>query len=322
MSSYSIDKNGLIKYVTIMADIIKTISNYDPSYFDSVINEIYRELPQRDALPIAERVELISRRFVGKPYCLGALGEGRDGEFDQSPLYRTDAFDCVTFVNTVLALALSNTLTTFQNKLKHLNYRNGQVAYQKRLHFISADWNPGNAEAGYIKDITREVATIAGQPYTVTLAKALIDRPSWFMQRSLVDIKLLQPVKKSYVTELLESLHNFSKEVAAEEVATPYLPLSALFNEAGKANQHLFEHIPSGCVLEIVRPDWDLSKEIGTHLNISHVGFAIRHSDDELIYREASSIHKRVIDVPLVDYLRDRIGSPTIKGINIQSIIG
>ena len=83
-------------------------------------------------------------------------------------------------------------------------------------------------------------------------------------------------------------------------------------------HMYFFQQIPNAAIIEIVRPNWDLTKEIGTHLNVSHIGFAI-WKNKTLYFRQASSIHHQVIDTPLTSYLYDALkNSETIKGINIQ----
>lgn len=82
----------------------------------------------------------------------------------------------------------------------------------------------------------------------------------------------------------------------------------------------LFNQIPNAAIIEIIRPNWDLHKEIGTHLNVSHLGFSIR-KNGTLLFRETSSTDGRAIDIPLVDYLRQTLSSPTIKGINVQVVL-
>ncbi len=102
-----------------------------------------------------------------------------------------------------------------------------------------------------------------------------------------------------------------------------YLPLRRLFKADGQPNIYLFKQIPSGSVIEIIRPDWDLHSQIGTRMNVSHLGLAVRTSKG-LMFREASSldtIGKTVIDVPLTNYLKGYLHSPTVKGINVQKII-
>ena len=52
---------------------------------------------------------------------------------------------------------------------------------------------------------------------------------------------------------------------------------------------------------------------------MSHLGFAL-WIKGKLYFREASTVHGKVMDVPLIDYLMDALTSPTIKGINVQIV--
>ena len=90
-------------------------------------------------------------------------------------------------------------------------------------------------------------------------------------------------------------------------------------HSGGKANDKLLAQIPSVAIMEIVRPNWALKKKIGTNLNVSHVGFVLR-TEKGLIYRHASLTEKKIIDVPLIDYLKKYKNSKTVKGINILAI--
>jgi hypothetical protein len=93
--------------------------------------------------------------------------------------------------------------------------------------------------------------------------------------------------------------------------------LTDLFGPDGGA---IFDRIPSGSVVNIVRPNWNLVAAIGTHLNISRQGFAVR-KDGVLYFLEASDVLKSVAMVPMAEYLRAYLGSPTIKGINVLEIV-
>jgi hypothetical protein len=96
----------------------------------------------------------------------------------------------------------------------------------------------------------------------------------------------------------------------------PYIPLTALFGPGGG---QIFDRIPSGSVINVVRPNWDLVAQIGTHLNISHQGFAVR-KNGLLYFLEASEVLEKVAMVPMADYLREYLDSPTIKGIDVLVI--
>ena len=96
--------------------------------------------------------------------------------------------------------------------------------------------------------------------------------------------------------------------------------MSVLFDANHQPNEFLFHQIPHASIIEIVRPNWHLKDKIGTNLHVSHVGFAIRNSAGDLLFRHASSEHQKVEEVKLIDYLGRYCDSPTIKGINVQKI--
>lgn len=297
---------------------ITYLQRYNVAEYDRAITALYAQLPPRQSETQILRLEQISAYFLGQPYILGALGEGESGRFDQSPLYRTDGFDCVTYVNTVLALFYAGNLSEFKNKMAELNYRNAQVSYQNRHHFMCIDWNKANAQLGLIEDVTHKIVDSSGLSVAM-IAQALIDRPNWLHHRQLSDLKLLQPLTIEQAKQRLTELHDLADQLSIEQSNLPYLPFSKLFDAQGNANLHLFSQIPAGAIIEIVRPNWDLRQQIGTYLNISHAGFIFRNKNT-LIFREASSLLKQVCDVPLIDYLQGYLTSTTIKGINIQTI--
>src|SRR5271169_5922701 len=90
------------------------------------IQEELRRIHQQPA-SLAQRVEAVSELFLGVPYKLGSLGEGPDGEFDRDPLIRFDAFDCTTFVETVMALSLDSDLDSAMRTLQKIRYKDGQI---------------------------------------------------------------------------------------------------------------------------------------------------------------------------------------------------
>lgn len=294
------------------------IPAYDMQQHDQVINKVYQILAEKNHRPITDRVITISQFFLHKPYLLSALGEGAQGQYDQNPLYRADAFDCVTYVSTVLALANANDLRQFKQTIAAINYKDGKPQFKQRNHFMSVDWNPNNQRKGYIKDITNKIVDAKGQPIAA-MAVATIDRPNWFKNLKTNQLKLLQEPTSQQANELLQKLHAESNYLKAEEGHLSYLPLTRLFSN-GQANEAIFAQIPTGSIIEIVRPNWPLKKLIGTNMNVSHLGFAIR-TPQGLMFREASSEEHKVVDIPLTTYLKHYLTSPTVKGINVQIIL-
>lgn len=284
---------------------------------DSAIKELYHKLNNMPNISMAARIDWISKHFLGAPYLLGSLGEGPLARYDQFPQYRIDAFDCDTYVNTVVALALANSLPSFQQCIKKMRYTYGNVSYIQRTHFTGLDWNQYHQQTGIFKDITPQIKN--KQKHSVTkMATALIDKPNWYAYKTINTIRLQNTPPAEQEKRLRELKAKGAKlKVATENV--PYIPLTALFPEKDKPDLHLFAQIPNGAIVEIVRPNWNIHDKIGTTLNISHLGFAI-WDKNVLYFREASKDDK-VIDIPLIDYLKQTLNNPTIKGINVQIIV-
>ncbi len=101
----------------------------------------------------------VAKQFIGTPYVAGTL----DGNATEQLVVRFDAFDCVTFVETALALWRSNAQNydDFARELQHIRYRNGAIdGYASRLHYTT-DWVDNNAQKGTLTDITRRLGGIA-----------------------------------------------------------------------------------------------------------------------------------------------------------------
>jgi hypothetical protein len=299
--------------VTLATEQMNIIPPYNVAVYDATIQKLYTNQPAN------KRLEYFSAAFLGQRYLNGALGEGAEGEFDQSPLYRSDAFDCMTYVSTVLALVNANTVPEFKEMIKKINYQNGLVLYQNRNHFTSIEWNPNNEKHGLIKDITMDIHDQNNQS-VAKMISVYINKKAWYDNKTLSSIKLLSPITPAKQQQLLQRLRGLSREMSNQDSHLPYVPLTVLFNKQGQANQFIFDQIPSDSIIEIVRFNWDAKPHLGTKLDVSHLGFAVRTSQG-LVYREASQIKNKVIDIPLAEYLQGYLNTPTVKGINIQLVV-
>lgn len=94
-------------------------------------------------LPV--RTEAASRALLGRPYFLGPLGEGDSLKGEPKPRYRMDVFDCVTFLETSLALASATDTSDLLAHMDSIRYRNGEVAWRWRNHFTESEWLVRNA---------------------------------------------------------------------------------------------------------------------------------------------------------------------------------
>jgi len=100
----------------------------------------------------------IGRYFVGASYKAGTL----EGTKTEHLVVDLREFDCMTFVENVLALALhiaskGQSFEGFLRFLRKIRYRSGRIhGYSSRLHYFS-DWIYDNQRKGILKDITAEI---------------------------------------------------------------------------------------------------------------------------------------------------------------------
>jgi hypothetical protein len=101
-------------------------------------------IDQAKGLPaIAQRVDFISRALLGSKYQEYTLIGG-----PRSPekfVVRDDAFDCVTYCETVLAAAMAHDVGEFEADLRAIRYHNGIVSWRERNHYFF-EWGKHNVE--------------------------------------------------------------------------------------------------------------------------------------------------------------------------------
>ncbi|MCB9672193.1 MAG: DUF1460 domain-containing protein [Alphaproteobacteria bacterium] len=101
--------------------------------------------------PLAERIDAISGSLLGADYVLDPLGEGSG--IDPDPTVRYDAFDCLTYVEEVLALSLAPDVDQAAAIRMALRYE-GEVDYAHRKHFMELQWIPDAVRDGWLVDTT------------------------------------------------------------------------------------------------------------------------------------------------------------------------
>jgi hypothetical protein len=100
--------------------------------------------------PLGARIEAASRQLLGQPYVAHPLvGSARTPEVLAVSL---DAFDCVTYVETVLGLSLARTPRRFVERVRQIRYRSGRVEWVRRNHYMTS-WIRSNARAGFLRRV-------------------------------------------------------------------------------------------------------------------------------------------------------------------------
>lgn len=227
------------------------------------------------------RLMTILENFLGAKY----------SSKDNLNTYSLKHFDCVTLVEIVLSLLYVKDFSSFESfkidfedRLMKMRYFDPSCDFIVRNHFISLDFLPNSKES--LCDITNEI-------YHVKTSTTLIDKAAWFAKTHGLRNLNLPPVT----------------------IKVPYLDKLDVLDRY----EQLRKYFPQISIVNIVRPDWNLKSNIGTNLDISHLGFAIKHSD-KLMFYHASSINGKVAYEYLNDYIAKQLHIPSIHGINVQSI--
>lgn len=125
---------------------------------------------------ITARMKYLSSRFIGLPYIVNPLTGSQT--IPEQLVARFDGFDCVTYLETILALSLARGVDNFTDQLKKIRYLDGEVEWAHRLHYTT-DWAAYHISRGFLRDMTagedtvereRRLSLIDGlQPRVITI---------------------------------------------------------------------------------------------------------------------------------------------------------
>jgi cell wall-associated NlpC family hydrolase len=97
------------------------------------------------------RIDVLSRHFLGHPYKPNPLiGSADTGEVFTASL---DGFDCVTYIETVVALARASSVDDFIEWLRKIRYEQGRIQWEQRNHYMSL-WVRNNVRDAIIKPVS------------------------------------------------------------------------------------------------------------------------------------------------------------------------
>jgi len=217
---------------------------------DGDLNKLAVEITRFAKEPLNERLRFWAEYFRGYPYLDSPLGEG----FER-PRIRTDGFDCMTYVETCLALAISESAEDILTNLDRIRYRDGVADFEHRNHFVSLDWLPNN------RWLLRPL-----DEFSDTSITRDIDRAAFFEKNG----------------------HRLSAE--SELTGVEHIE-SRIISPSGFTEISL-SRLDCTVAMFAGRLDW---------MVVSHMGLLFAEGD-EIILRHASSVHRKVVELPLSDY--------------------
>ena len=228
-----------------------------------------------------------AKQMLGVPYVAGTL----DGNEEEQLVVHTDALDCTTFVETVLALFVADKreerdFEGFKKALMQVRYRDGNLnGYASRLHYFS-DWICNNEQMGIVKECTSETA--CAQP-----------RELW-LDFMTTHVKSYQPMMKK--PSLLAEIASVEKKWQGVQVS--YIPKEKLNLSPEKLK------IKNGDILAITT---DIKG-----LDVVHVGFSF-WIGEKLHLLHASSVAKKVIEdsQSLYEYSKNKKAHTGVRVISV-----
>ena len=144
------------------ADEGSVLSPEDMTVFDSVSRYATERSLERETM--GDSIQSLAEYFLGLPY----QGHQLDQSDREVLAVNLRTFDCVIFVETMLALARNFAVQdysapSFLEGMQAQRYRNGEIdGYCSRIHYFT-DWIQENERQGRVSDITAELGGIAMQ---------------------------------------------------------------------------------------------------------------------------------------------------------------
>lgn len=204
---------------------------------------------------------------------------------------RFDAVDCMSFVETVLAMALTRPTGDdadsgagrFLSHLYNIMFSDpAKKSMATRHRFIDSEWIPYNRDLVY--------------PITDRLGVNLRYASVFQTKRMLIENQIKN--KKELDIYNKEKIMDSVQECQPVQSKIAYMPVENVLR-----HEHLLMRaLPSISIILIISHKPQLAKEIGSHYNVTHMGFGIK-KHGHVVFRHATSVGpKKVVDVPLVDY--------------------
>ncbi len=152
----------LISFALLLS-LVASVADARPKIIVSEIDKIILgkkldKFSKDQNLSTGELILKIGFDFKGTPYVAKTL----DKDIEESLVINLRELDCTTFVENVLAIALTikrgkPSFETFCNELEKIRYRKGHLSgYTSRLHYFS-EWITDNAAKGIVTDVTHEL---------------------------------------------------------------------------------------------------------------------------------------------------------------------
>ncbi|MCH2050860.1 MAG: DUF1460 domain-containing protein [Trichodesmium sp. ALOHA_ZT_67] len=220
-------------------------------------------------LSMAEIMQAIAAYFIETPYKAGLLDQSNK----ESLIITLDGFDCVLFVETVLAMARGIAMEdysylTFINHIKNQRYWKGKMdGYCSRLHYFS-EWIADNQRRENVIDIA------------IKLGGKMVNKQLFFMSKNR--LKYPQIARNEVNYQCIVSMENSISKLKINYI--PYYRISSIYSQ-----------LKPGDIVAV-------ATEING-LDVTHTGLVYRNSDGNIGFIHASPAGKVTVAYDLERYI-------------------
>ena len=118
----------------------------------------------------ANRIDVLSRQFIGYRYKENPL----IGSDDSAEVFTVsfDGFDCVTYIETVLALSRAARVEDFAEWLRKIRYDQGRIQWERRNHYMTG-WIRSNERLKVIRPVPVAAAPIVSKERVLNVVLGL-----------------------------------------------------------------------------------------------------------------------------------------------------
>jgi len=116
------------------------------------------------------RIDVLSRHFLGHSYKPNPLiGSADTVEVFTASL---DGFDCITYIETILALARASNVHDFIEWLRKIRYEQGRIRWERRNHYMTL-WIRNNLREGIIRPVSMPAVPILSRERVLNVVPGL-----------------------------------------------------------------------------------------------------------------------------------------------------
>ncbi len=119
---------------------------------------------------VSSRIDVLSRHLLGHSYKQNPLiGSADTPEVFTASL---DGFDCVTYIETILALARASNVDDFTEWLRKIRYEQGRIQWERRNHYMTL-WIRNNVRKGIIRPVSMPAVPTLGMERVLNVVPGL-----------------------------------------------------------------------------------------------------------------------------------------------------